>query len=949
MVRHASLALLVLVGTSLSAHSAPKIQVSVGNTPILGASGTNGASAQVDFGTAQVANALSKTFTLKNLGATNLQLIEPIQVPPGFTLKRSFAVRGLAPGQSTHFVVALNSARAGRLSGRLALRATDGQATEYAISLTGVALGPPSMRIIDDGNPGFRTVGPWTAQTGRGYQNTVHTIAAGTGANVATWTFGGLEPGRYLVAVTWPAGSALATDARFVVHNGTQAFAPVVVNQQVPPSDLHDAGVFWRPLGAPYMITADTLVVKLSDLASSQVAADAVRIHRAGLPAGIIDNGQRGFSSEGRWLQEIGSGFGGTAQAAAPGSLAKARWAFRDLVPGKYRVSATWPASTRAATNAAFTVLDGANELARVAANQQVAPSDLTDAGASWSDLGGQGMLHTVTGHTLTVVLSAQPADGPVIADAIRIERIYNPPGDIGPAISTADTVRFLEQATWGPNQTNIDYVINNGLQTFLQNQVTAPISSYPSLPLVSGSSSVGCPNGSPPTCNRDNYTMYPLQIAFFSNGLYAPDQTRQRFSWAMHKIMVASGVTETRPSQMCYYLQIFSRNSDRNYRQMLYDITLNPAMGDYLNMRGSTATAPNENYAREIMQLFSIGLNVLNPDGTPVLDSDGNPIPTYTQDTVNAFARAFTGWNLASQPMPGIDNYIAPMVATASRHDTHAKTLLNGVTLPAGQTALQDLNGALDNIATHANVGPFLCKGLIQQLVTSNPSPDYVARVAAQFNDNGHGVQGSFLAVMEAILLDPEARGDVKTDPGYGKLREPAQFVLNVCRAFNALSYDLTTQSDGYLNPQITPMNQDALRPPTVFSYFSPLFQIPGSNLYGPEYQIFTAATSLKHANFLNTMVNPNGAATSYGIAVSNPNAPNGTKLDLSYLQSIAGDTGQLVDYLNTLLLHGTMSDQMRTSVINAVDAESTTDTLKRSKVAVYLVATSSQYQVQQ
>jgi uncharacterized protein (DUF1800 family) len=530
----------------------------------------------------------------------------------------------------------------------------------------------------------------------------------------------------------------------------------------------------------------------------------------------------------------------------------------------------------------------------------------------------------------------------------VRVERIYNPPGDIGPAISQADTARFLEQATWGPNDELITQVVNSGFQSFLQGQASAQISSYPTLPLVPGSSSTGCQGSSDPNCVRDNYSMYPLQTLFFTNGLYAPDQTRQRFAWAMHKIMVASGVTESRPSQMAPYLQIFSNNMDRQYRQMLYDVTLNPAMGDFLNMKGSSSSAPNENYAREVMQLFSIGLSQLNPDGTPVLDGNGNPIPTYTQDTVVAFAKAFTGWNLAAQPMPGIDNYIDPMVATESRHDKSAKTLLNGTVLPANQTAAQDLNGALDNIASHPNVGPFIGKQLIQQLVTSNPSPAYVARVAAVFNDNGNGVRGAFPAVVEAILLDPEARGDSKTDPTFGKQREPAQLVLNVCRAFHAKSYDLTTTSDGYLNPQITPMNQDVFRPPNVFSYFSPFFQIPGTSLYGPEYQIFTAATSLKAANFINQMTNPNGSASSYGVNVSNPNAPNGTKLDLSTLQAIAGDAGQLVDYLNNLLLHGTMSDAMRTSIINAVNAESTTDTLKRSKVALYLVASSSQYQVQ-
>jgi hypothetical protein len=301
-----------------------------------------------------------------------------------------------------------------------------------------------------------------------------------------------------------------------------------------------------------------------------------------------------------------------------------------------------------------------------------------------------------------------------------------------------------------------------------------------------------------------------------------------------------------------------------------------------------------------------------------------------------------------------GIENYIDPMTYTQSYHDTSMKTLLNGVQLPANQTAIKDLNDGLDNIFFHDNVGPFICKNLIQQLVTSNPSPDYVARVAGAFADNGSGVRGDLWAVTQAIVLDDEARGDVKTDPDYGHLREPALYICNLCRAFDVKSYDLTTTSDGYLNPQSVPMAQDVFRPASVFSYFSPFhiisFRADGTPVLGPEFDIMSASTSIKRANFINTMTKPNSGAGADGIGVSN-NSPNGTKLDFTSLVNITGDAAALVDALDAIMMHSTMAGNypdMRTSIINAVNATAASNPLRRVKVAVYLVGSSSQYQVQ-
>ena len=504
---------------------------------------------------------------------------------------------------------------------------------------------------------------------------------------------------------------------------------------------------------------------------------------------------------------------------------------------------------------------------------------------------------------------------------------------------TSGDAVRFLEQATFGPTSELVERVRTIGFPAFLDEQFQAPMSSYPTLPLYPTTrDTIACPNGS--TCQRDNYTMYPLQNRFFVNALYGEDQLRQRVAFALHQILVVSGVEARLPSWVAPYLQTLDRHAFGNYRDLLYDITLNPAMGNYLDVNGNTRTRPNENYAREILQLFSIGTVRLNIDGTVQLDDGGQPIPTYSQEIVNAFARVFTGWRFAPAPATGVPNYIDPMVTNEAQHDTGAKTLLNGVTLPAGQSTTQDLNDAIDNIFNDSNVGPFISKQLIQHLVTSNPSPAYIARVATVFN-GGITPRGDLKAVVRAILLDPEARGNIKTDSSYGRLRHPAQFIANILRAFNARSADGMTTSDGYLNPQSAAMGMDVFRPPSVFSYFSPATVVPGSaGVRGPEFGIFSTSTALRRLNFVNTMV--------FSRINVSTNAPSGTSLDFTPLLPLAATPSDLVDALDDLLLHGSMPDEMHVSIEQAVAAVSWSNPLKRVRTAVYLVLTSSQYQVE-
>jgi uncharacterized protein (DUF1800 family) len=405
----------------------------------------------------------------------------------------------------------------------------------------------------------------------------------------------------------------------------------------------------------------------------------------------------------------------------------------------------------------------------------------------------------------------------------------------------------------------------------------------------------------------------------------------------------------------MVPYLKILDRNAFGNYRTILQEITLNPAMGLYLDMMNNTRTNPNENYAREILQLFSIGTDKLNLDGTPIRDLNGNIIPSYDQAVVDGFTKAFTGWRLAPQPSPGVPDYLTNMALdtngtapeSPNNHDFTAKTLLDGFVIPARTSSIanayQDLTDALDNIFNNPNVGPYVAKQLIRDLVTSNPTPAYVARVAAKFNDDGTGERGDLKAVVEAILLDPEARGNSKNTPEYGKLREPVLFLTSMMRMFDAKSADRTVNSDGYWNPLCQGMDQDALRPTTVFSYFPADFNLPGSTtLLAPEFGILSTSTSLRRANFINTM-----AFSNTPVQVSG-NAPVGTTVSYADLQALAGDPAALVDEVNRRMLYNSMSTEMRNSIITAVTAVSASNTLKRARTAVYLVATSSQYQVQ-
>ena len=521
------------------------------------------------------------------------------------------------------------------------------------------------------------------------------------------------------------------------------------------------------------------------------------------------------------------------------------------------------------------------------------------------------------------------------------------------PAPSQVDTMRLLEQATFGVTSADAAHVQSVGIDAYLTEQLNAPAAQYTGFSYTPHTAPTTCQNHpATPTdassiCARDEYSLFQVQRQFFMNALSHPDQLRQRVAFALSQIFVVSGIEIYEAYGMADYQNMLLNDAFGNFRTLLEDVTLSPVMGRYLDManndktNATLGTSPNENYGREVLQLCSIGLYELNSDGSQKLDSSGAPIPTYDQDVVIGFSAIFTGWSYA--PLTGAAsqwtnpiNYDGAMVPFDNHHETGAKTLLDGLVAPAAQTTTQDLKTALDDIFNHPNVGPFIGKQLIQHLVTSNPSPAYVARVSAVFADNGSGVRGDMGAVVKAILTDTEARGDVPAQSNSGHLREPALFITAMLRGLGG-------QSDGVLpRNAISNMGQPIYMAPSVFNFYPPSFVLPGSPTLAPEFSIDNAATALARANFVNTVIMQGGAMPDPTVTAS-----TGTSIDLSALAAIA-DPNALIAQLNQMLMHGSLSSAASGVILAAISAQSPTDQLAAARTASYLLLTSAQYQVE-
>ncbi|MEQ9562024.1 MAG: DUF1800 domain-containing protein [Woeseiaceae bacterium] len=508
-------------------------------------------------------------------------------------------------------------------------------------------------------------------------------------------------------------------------------------------------------------------------------------------------------------------------------------------------------------------------------------------------------------------------------------------------AISKAEAFRFLNQSSFGATEAEAQRVIAMGFDAWIDEQLRKPASLQ--LPYLK-------------SLPRPAF-LFELQDdridIWFRNVVNGEDQLRQRVAFALSEIMVVSqfGALINHTYSLADYHDMLVRNAFGNYRDLIGEVTLHPAMGVYLSMLGNEKPnpalniRPDENYARELMQLFSIGLVELNADGSTRLDGLGQPIPTYDQSVIEGFAHVYTGWNYAGAPgfhqaFPNDNNQTLPMQLYPAFHDTGPKTLLNGVVLPAGQGGDDDLDDALDNVFNHPNVGPFMALRLIQRLVTSNPSPSYVQRVAAVFNNNGSGVRGDLAAVVRAILMDPEARPESPMDLD-GKIKEPLIRLTQLWRAYEASSASGRLPFAGaYIF-----FGQGPLQAQSVFNFFSPFYAPPGeirdSSLVAPELQISTEYQNTLVTNyFLFQSIGLTSAATGLG------DEDVFIKIDAEV--AIADDADALVQMVAGKLLAGQISTTLETEVKGMVNRIPATQSALRAGEAIYFIASSPEFAYQ-
>ena len=528
-------------------------------------------------------------------------------------------------------------------------------------------------------------------------------------------------------------------------------------------------------------------------------------------------------------------------------------------------------------------------------------------------------------GATSALLSVVNPAPGSAVSSSATVQLV---------TVKTSVTAaaRLLDQATFGPTLTDIQHVQAIGLDPYLNEQFATAATVLADLP---NPLPTQCAPSNPKPCEQSEW---------WTAVLTGQDQLRQRVAFALSEIFVVSS-NSISPYAVIPLHNLLTKDAFLNFATLMHDVTLSTAMGGYLNMLNSAKPAvvggvtqiANENYARENMQLFTIGLNLVNQDGSAQVDATGTPIPSYTQAQVQAFARAYTGWTYAggaAGKFPnGTANYDAPMAAIEAQHDTATKILLNGTTLPAGQTAAQDLDGALSNLFNHPNVAPFVCRQLIQHLVSSNPSAGYVGRVAAVFNNNGSGVRGDLKAVLRAILEDTEARaGDTDATQDGGHLREPMLYLTGVMRALGYVNTDPSSYY-GTLSNYSSALGEAPYASPSVFNFFPPSYVIPGS-VNAPEFDLENTATATLRLTQANQLVY---------------SQISGFKVDLSATSALglmAANPGNLVDSLGTMFMHGQMPVNMRTAIVNHIST--LTDPGERVRVATYLVITSSQYKIE-
>ena len=545
------------------------------------------------------------------------------------------------------------------------------------------------------------------------------------------------------------------------------------------------------------------------------------------------------------------------------------------------------------------------------------------------------------------------------------------------------NAAEFLNRATFGPTKDSIDSLLSKvTYKKWLEEQFSASPTLH--FPLVRNLAIKMCShknNAEIPFL--DSWEIkYPRHQIWWETAIGADDQLRQRVALALSEILVISdsnglGLSDFQLGVTSYY-DVLVKHAFGNYRDLLEEVTLHPAMGTFLSMtRNQKANEegtirPDENYARELLQLFTIGVNELNIDGSFKLDSNGLAIPSYNQKTIEEFAKVFTGWSFANLDWDGYlghGDHTKPLIAYEEYHDISSKTLLNGKVTSANQTALEDLKSALDNLFEHPNIAPFISKQLIKRLVTSNPSSAYVSRVAEKFNDNGNGIKGDMKAVISAVLLDEEALADSKPD-NFGKLREPMLRMTHLWRVFKMQAmlrighywegaaktcgkgtypaYNFYDSLDSFSQK----VGQGPLQARSVFNFFKPDYSPSGilnqNGISAPEFEIINENTMVAGSNLFNQLIEE--------FTDSKPKASALDEYSTFNIESfvdLATNTENLLDYLSLVLLNNEMPAPLRESLnthLNKPDlyAEGEQGQYEKVREAMLLIINSPEYLIQ-
>lgn len=516
-----------------------------------------------------------------------------------------------------------------------------------------------------------------------------------------------------------------------------------------------------------------------------------------------------------------------------------------------------------------------------------------------------------------------------------------------GAAAIPPDVVRLARQATFGPTSAVVARIADRGVAGWIDEQFGLRGSTYADLTTwVPANYCTG--NTGVPKCQQIYFSRARVAARFYADAVMAPDQLRQRVAFALSQILVVSGGGD-QTAGLAAYQQLLLDNAFGNYGELLQRVTLNGFMGHYLSMADSSRVAPSENYAREMLQLFTLGPVQLNSEGTPVLDSTGATIANYGPDDIRGVSHALTGWTYARSggraDWTGND-YSLPMVpAAAGRYDSDAKTFL-GTTVPAGSGAADSVRIAVSAAFQHPSTPPHIAKLLIQHLVKANPTPGYVGRVAAVFTDNGSGVRGDLRAVVRAILLDPEARGDEPRGANAGKVREPALVLTAVARAIG-----LATDGIAFIQRDAN-VGQPVFGASSVFNFYPPDYPIAGTaGLVSPATKLLSAgnATWIHNMVYNWTMLGePTRGEWTYDMGLPNF---TGSQPNWATWDTIATDPDRLVAVVNLLLLNNsateTQKGALRSAIVSIRHNDAAVQAHKRAQAALYIAASSPNFLV--